>query len=87
MDSSFGFLTSSQADALRDILGRRNAALLNRIQASKVVTRSDAEMLVSSLSDELTDNLDDEWEPTEYGRVVSGILSQVNSDRIAQWPS
>lgn len=87
MDSSFGFLTSSQADALRDILGRRNAALLNRIQASKVVTRSDAEMLVSSLSDELTDNLDDEWEPTEYGRVVSGILSQVNSARIARWPS
>lgn len=87
MDSSFGFLTSSQADALRDILGRRNAALLNRIQASKVVSRSDAETLVSSLSDELTDNLDDEWEPTEYGRVVSGILSQVNSARIAQWPS
>lgn len=87
MDSSFGFLTSSQADALRDILGRRNAALLNRIQASKVVTRSDAETLVSSLSDELTDNLDDEWEPTEYGRVVSGILSQVNSARIARWPS
>lgn len=86
MDSSFGFLTSSQADTLREILGRRNTTLLEKIQASDLVTRSDAQTLVSNLSDELTDNLDDEWEPTAYGQIVSEILSRVNSAQIAQWP-
>ena len=44
-------------------------------------------MLILSLSDELSDNLDDEWEPTEYGCSVSEVLNKINEVRIAEWPS
>jgi hypothetical protein len=30
--------------------------------------------------------LDDDWEPTDYGRTVSLILAQVNAARIEAWP-
>lgn len=86
MDSTFGFLSGTQVQLLDDILTHRNPTLLNRIQNSPVVSRSDAEEIVSTLSEEFTNNLDDNWEPTDYGRAVNGILAQVNAARIEEWP-
>ena len=86
MDSTFGFLSSAQVQLLDDILTQRNPTLLNRIQNAPVVSRSDAEEIVSTLSEEFTNNLDDNWEPTDHGRAVNGILAQVNAARIEEWP-
>ena len=41
---------------------------------------------MNALGDELTAHLDDHWEPTEHGRLVSEILAHVNAHRIAEWP-
>lgn len=86
MDSTFGFLSSTQVQLLDDILSRRNPTLLNRIRNSDAVSRSDAEEIVSTLSEEFTNNLDDDWEPTDYGRTVNSILAQVNAAQIEEWP-
>ncbi|WP_193044303.1 hypothetical protein [Mycolicibacterium baixiangningiae] len=86
MDSDFGFLGTGQAEMLGGILARRSPTLLERIRQSKSVTRSDAEEIMSVLSDELTDNLDDDWEPTDYGRKVSAVLAQFNAARVSKWP-
>jgi hypothetical protein len=32
------------------------------------------------------DNLDDDWEPTDYGQVVSAVLAQFNAARVTEWP-
>lgn len=86
MDSNFDFLSSEQIDMLRDILIRQNPALGDRFRQSRTITRSDAEKLMYTLGDELTDNLDDDWEPTDYGREVSRILALVNAARVREWP-
>jgi hypothetical protein len=39
-----------------------------------------------AISDELTDNLDDDWEPTPYGHSVSALLAQFNAARVGHWP-
>ncbi|WP_256736039.1 hypothetical protein [Mycolicibacterium hippocampi] len=41
---------------------------------------------MSVLSDELADNLDDDWEPTEHGRAISAALAQFNAARVSEWP-
>jgi hypothetical protein len=38
------------------------------------------------LSDEITENLDDDWEPTDYGQAVSAVLAQFNAARVNEWP-
>jgi hypothetical protein len=86
VDSDFGFLGAGQAKMLGEILARRSPTLLERIRQSESVTRSDAEEIMSALSDELTENLDDDWEPTHYGREVSAVLAQFNAARVGKWP-
>lgn len=86
MDDRFNFLSAVQADLLVGILTRRNPALLKRVRQAAAVSRSDAEVIMSALSEELTNNLDKDWEPTEYGLIVSDLLGQFNAARIRQWP-
>ena len=49
-------------------------------------TPSDAEEIMSVISNEVTENLDDKWEPTDYGQAVSALLAQFNSARVNEWP-
>jgi hypothetical protein len=35
---------------------------------------------------EVTENLDDDWEPTDYGQAVSAVLAQFNAARVNEWP-
>jgi hypothetical protein len=86
VDSSFSFLTAAHAELLNEILARRNSALLAQIRQANSVSRSDAEEIMSAISDELTDNLDEEWEPTEYGQAVSALLAKFNATRVNEWP-
>lgn len=86
MDSRFQFLTVAQIALLLDVLNRRSPALLKRIQLDSTINQSDAEALIDNVADELSDNLDESWEPTEYGRAVSAVLDKVNAVRIAEWP-
>ena len=80
-----GRLSTAQLDLIDDVLARRNGELRARLQLH-TVSRSDAEQIVNALGDELTAHLDDHWEPTEHGRLVSEILAYVNAHRIAEWP-
>ena len=41
---------------------------------------------MSVISDEVTENLDDDWEPTDYGHAVSAVLAQFNAARVNEWP-
>ena len=86
MDHRFSFLSAVQADLLNGILLRRDSALLERVRLASAVSRSDADEIVSTLGEELTNNLDSDWEPTEYGLIVSDLLGQFNAARIQQWP-
>jgi hypothetical protein len=86
VDSRFSFLSTAQADLLNEILTRRNSTLLERIRQAGSVSRSDAEEIMSVIGDEVTDNLDDDWEPTDYGQAVSAVLAQFNAARINEWP-
>jgi hypothetical protein len=86
VDSSFGFLSTDHAHLANEIVARRNSALLERIGQANSVSRSDAEEIMSVISDEVTENLDDAWEPTNYGKAVSAVLAQFNAARINQWP-
>jgi hypothetical protein len=85
MDSRFSFLSTAHADLLNEILARRSSTLLERIRQADSVSRSDAEEIMSVISDEVTDNLDD-WEPTDYGQAVSAVLAQFNGARANEWP-
>lgn len=78
-------LSTAQLDLIDDVLARRNGELRARLQLH-AVSRSDVDDIVNALGDELTAHLDDHWEPTEHGRLVSEILGQVNAHRIAEWP-
>ena len=84
MDSRFSFLSTAHADLLNEILARRSSTLLERIRRASSVSRSDAEEIVSVISDEVTDNLDDDWEPTDYGQAVSAVLAQFNAARVSE---
>ena len=50
------------------------------------MSRSEAEEIMSVISDEFTKNLDDAWEPTDYGQAVSAVLAQFNAACINEWP-
>jgi hypothetical protein len=86
VDSRFSFLSTAQADLLNDILARRKPTLLDRVRRANSVSRSDAEEIMSLISDEFTKNLDDDWEPTDYGKAVSALLAKFNAARINEWP-
>jgi hypothetical protein len=86
VDSRFSFLSTAHADLLNEILAHRSSTLLERIRQANSVSRSDAEEIMSVISDELTENLDDDWEPTDYGQAVSAVLAQFNAARVNEWP-
>jgi hypothetical protein len=71
--AALAFLSTAQAELLNEVLARRNSPLSERIRQASVVSRPDAEEIVTVLSDELADNLDADWEPTDYGRTVSTV--------------
>lgn len=86
MNGEFEFLTRDQAGLLVEILARRAPELADRIRTAPTLSRPDAVEIVNTLSEEFVDHLDRDWEPTEYGRTVSEILSRVNAEQIAEWP-
>lgn len=86
MNSSFHFLDANASDLLNDVLSRRAPALHTRVRRLGTVSTSDAELIMAALSEELTDNLDGDWEPDEYGRTVSAVMAAFNRARIAEWP-
>ena len=51
MDSRFSFLSTTHADLLNEILARRGPALLERVRQANSVSRSDAEEIMSVISD------------------------------------
>jgi hypothetical protein len=61
VDSRFSFLSTAHADLLNGILTRGSSALLVRLQQANSVSRSDAEEIMSVISDEVSENLDDDW--------------------------
>jgi len=86
VDSRFSFLSTAHANLISEILARRAPALLERVRQTNAVSRSDAEEIVSEIGHEVTDNLDDDWEPTDYGQTVSALLAKFNAARINEWP-
>ena len=86
MDSRFSFLSTAHADLLNEILARRNPTLLDRVRQAKTVSHSDADEIMSVISDEFIKNIDNDWEPTDYGQTVSALLAQFNTARINEWP-
>ncbi|MBJ7336667.1 hypothetical protein [Mycolicibacterium sp.] len=86
VDSQFTFLGDAQAALLRAVLSRRDSALLERMTRLPSVSQADAADVMSVLSDEVTDSLDDDWEPTQYGRELSAVLAQFNAARVGEWP-
>lgn len=86
MDARFSFLSAADAELLNEILARRSSTLLERVRRADSVSSSDAEEIMTVMSEEFTSNLDDDWEPTEYGRTVSAVMAQFNAARIAEWP-
>lgn len=84
--SRFSFLGAAQAQLLSAILGRRNPTLSERLGQTGSVSRVHAEAIMSVISDEVGDNLGDDWEPTEYGREVSALLARFNAARVSEWP-
>ncbi|MCZ8381716.1 hypothetical protein O6P37_22855 [Mycobacterium sp. CPCC 205372] len=86
MNGEFEFLTRDQAGLLVEILSRRNPELADRIRTAPALSRPDAVEIVNTLSEEFVHHLDQDWEPTDYGRTVSEILSRVNAQQIAEWP-
>ena len=86
MDSRFSFLSAAHADLLNEILARRSPALLEQVRQAKSVSRSEADEITSVISDEIVENLDDDWEPTNYGQAVGTVLAQFNAARIIEWP-
>ena len=75
-------LRDAEKRMLRDVLHRRDPALFERVARTETVSLSDAELIVSILSEEFIDNLDDNWEPTEYGIAISDLLQRVNAARL-----
>jgi hypothetical protein len=86
VDSGFSFLTRSQAELLTEVLACRNPPLSERVRQASAASQAGAEEIVTVLSDELADNLDADWEPTDYGRTVSTVLAKFNATSINEWP-
>jgi hypothetical protein len=86
VDSRFSFLSTAHAELLDEILARRSSTLLDRVRQANSVSRSDADEIMSVISDEVTDKLDDDWELTDYGQAVSAVLAQFNAARVNEWP-
>lgn len=86
MDSSFAFLSEPDRGLLKDILSRRNPGLATQLGHAPTASREDVTEVLSIISDELTDHLDADWEPTEHGKRVSELLARVNARRIQEWP-
>jgi hypothetical protein len=86
VDSRFSFLSTAHAELLNGILGRRSSTLLERVRQADSVSHSDADEIMSVISDEVTENLDDDWEPTDYGQAVSAVLAPFNAARVNEWP-
>jgi hypothetical protein len=85
MDSRFSSVSTAHAALLNEILARRRPTLLERIRQANSVSRSDAEEIMSVIGDEVSDNLDNDWEPTDYGQAVSAVLAQFNAARVNEW--
>jgi hypothetical protein len=86
MDSGFSFLSAAHVELLNEILARRSPTLLERVRQGTSVSPSDAEKIVTAISDEVTEHLADDWEPTDYGRAASAVLGQFNAARVNEWP-
>ncbi|WP_162938598.1 hypothetical protein [Mycobacterium kyogaense] len=82
MNASLRSLRDSENRMLRDVLNRRDPALFEKVAKTDTVSRSDAELIVSILSDEFIDNLDASWEPTAYGTAISDLLQRINAVRL-----
>lgn len=82
MDVSLRFLRDDERRMLHDVVSRRDPALSKKLAVTDTVSCSDAELIVSILCDEFIDNLDDEWEPTEYGKAISDLLQRVNAEKL-----
>lgn len=82
VDRKRAVVTAVQVSLLRAIASRRAPELWERISAAKI-SPADAERVVETLADEFTANLDEDWEPTEYGRAVNAVLSRFNAARLA----
>jgi hypothetical protein len=86
VDSRFSYLGTAHVELLNEILARRSPTLLERVRQADVISRSDAEEFTTAISDEVTENLDDDWEPTDYGQTVGAVLAQFNAARVNGWP-
>jgi hypothetical protein len=86
VDSRFSCLGTAHVELLNEILARRSPTLLERVRQADVISRSDAEEITTAISDEVTENVDDDWEPTDYGQAVSAVLAQFNAARVNEWP-
>lgn len=82
MDVRLKFLHDDERQMLHGVLSRRDPALSEKVAVTDTVSRSDAELIVSILSDEFIDNLDEDWEPTAYGTAISDLLQRVNAARL-----
>jgi hypothetical protein len=70
-----------EIEVVTELLKRRKPSLLMRIRPSQTVSQMDADDLVSTIGEELVDNLADDWEPTDYGRDVSALLAVCDRNR------
>ena len=86
MDSKFAFLSQTDRELLDEIVSRRNTELFERVRRSQSVSRGVTEHLLLSLCDEFMDQLDYDWEPTDYGKTVDRLLRQINRVQIETWP-
>ena len=82
VDVSLKFFHDDERQMLLDVLSRRDPALFEKVAVIDTVSRSDAELIVSILSDEFIDNLDEDWEPTAYGTAISDLLQRFNAARL-----
>ena len=86
MDSQFSFLSTAHAGLLNEILARRKPTLVERVRRADSISCSDAEEIMTVLSEESTNNLDDDCEPTDYGRTISALMARFNTARVDEWP-
>ena len=86
MDNRFSFLDETQAHLIREVIARRDSELADRLRRMDSLSRADADAIMTKLSEEVTENLDADWEPTVYGREVSLAQARFNAARISEWP-
>ena len=86
MDSRFSFLSTAHADLFNEILARRSSTLLGRIRQDNLVSRSDAEEIMLVISDEVTENLDDDGNRPITAELSVAVLAQFNAARVSEWP-